>query len=114
MIGATEQLSLRMELWTFSEPTTPRPLGAGRQDSGKVDTVHVEGEVYLSAPNIWLWVKTNGWGACTTHFRTYVSGDWDVHSGYLWLLAHGHMVLGSQRPKLVLGKQQLFGSKLAS
>ena len=32
----------------------------------------------------WLWVKTNGipfWGRCTTHFRTYFSGDWDVHWG---------------------------------
>ena len=30
-------------------------------------------------------VKTNGipfWGRCTTHFRTYFSGDWDVHWGY--------------------------------
>ena len=34
--------------------------------------------------HIWLWVKTNGipfWGRCTTHFRTYFSGDWDVHWG---------------------------------
>ena len=23
------------------------------------------------------------WGRCTTHFRTYFSGDWDVHWGYL-------------------------------
>ena len=22
------------------------------------------------------------WGRCTTHFRTYFSGDWDVHWGY--------------------------------
>ena len=22
------------------------------------------------------------WGRCTTHFRTYFSGDWDVHCGY--------------------------------
>ena len=22
------------------------------------------------------------WGRCTTHFRTYCSGDWDVHWGY--------------------------------
>ena len=22
------------------------------------------------------------WGRCTTHFRTYSSGDWDVHWGY--------------------------------
>ena len=31
------------------------------------------------------WVKTNGipfWGRCTTHFRTYFSGAWDVHWGY--------------------------------
>ena len=36
---------------------------------------------------IWLWVKTNGipfWlvGEFTTYFRTYLSGDWDVHWGY--------------------------------
>ena len=24
-------------------------------------------------------VKTNGIGEFTTHFRTYFSGDWDVH-----------------------------------
>ena len=32
----------------------------------------------------WLWVKTNGTilGKVTTHFRTYLSGDWDVHWGY--------------------------------
>ena len=22
------------------------------------------------------------WGRCTTHFRTYFSGYWDVHRGY--------------------------------
>ena len=28
------------------------------------------------------------WGSCTTHFRTYCSGDWDVHWGYgIW--THG-------------------------
>ena len=34
---------------------------------------------------MWLWVKTNEtpfWGRCTTLFRTYFSGDWDVHRGY--------------------------------
>ena len=30
------------------------------------------------------------WGRCTAHFRTYFSGDWDVHSRY-GLLTHGHM-----------------------
>ena len=30
------------------------------------------------------------WGRCTTHFRTYFSGDWDVHWGY-WILTHGHL-----------------------
>ena len=33
-----------------------------------------------------LWVKTNGITfegfRCTTHFRTYFGGDWDVHWGY--------------------------------
>ena len=27
---------------------------------------------------------------CTTHFRTYFSGDWDVHWGY-GVLTHSHM-----------------------
>ena len=44
--------------------------------------------------NTWLWVKTNGipfWAfRCTTHFRTYFSGDWDVHWGYR-ILTHGHI-----------------------
>ena len=30
------------------------------------------------------------WGRCTTHFRTYFSGDWDVHWGY-GILTHGHI-----------------------
>ena len=33
----------------------------------------------------WLWFKTNEipfWCRCTTQFRTYFSGDWDVHWGY--------------------------------
>ena len=35
--------------------------------------------------------KTNGipfWGRCTTHFRTFFSGDWDVHWGH-GILTHG-------------------------
>ena len=42
----------------------------------------------------WLWVKTNGipfWGRCTTHFRTYFSGDWDVYWGY-GILTHGQLL----------------------
>ena len=42
---------------------------------------------------MWLWVKTNGipfWGRCATHFRTYFSGDWDVHWGY-GVLTHGYV-----------------------
>ena len=30
-------------------------------------------------------------GKCTTYFRTYFSGDWDVHWGTIWILTHGHM-----------------------
>ena len=29
-------------------------------------------------------------GRCTTLFRTYFSGDWDVHWGTIWILTHGH------------------------
>ena len=41
----------------------------------------------------WLWLKTNGipfWDRCTTQFRTYFSGDWDVHWGF-GVLTHGHL-----------------------
>ena len=42
----------------------------------------------------WL-VKTNGIpfgvGEFTTHFRTYSSGDWDVHWGAIWILTHGQV-----------------------
>ena len=34
------------------------------------------------------------WDRCTTHFRTYFSGDWDVHWGYR-VFTHGHIVVGS-------------------
>ena len=39
------------------------------------------------------WVKTvlvPFWGMCATYFRTYFSGDWDVHRGY-GVLTHSHM-----------------------
>ena len=47
----------------------------------------------------WLWwskplkgIILIGIGEFTTHFRTYFSGDWDVHWGYgLLLVTHGHM-----------------------
>ena len=39
---------------------------------------------------MWLWVKTNGTGRCTTQF--YFSGDWDIHWGY-GLLTHGHVAI---------------------
>ena len=29
-------------------------------------------------------------GRCTTHFRSYFSGDWDVHWGY-GILTKGHV-----------------------
>ena len=32
------------------------------------------------------------WGRCTTHFRTYFSGDWDVYWGY-GVLTHSHMCM---------------------
>ena len=35
-------------------------------------------------------------GSCTTHSRTYFSGDWDVRWGY-GLLAHGHIFKYSAR-----------------
>ena len=42
-----------------------------------------------------------GLGEFTSHFRTYFSGDWDVHWGY-GVLTHGH-VLFSRPTTNVLG-----------
>ena len=44
---------------------------------------------------MWLWLSKPmgshfGVGEFATHFRTYFSGDWDVHWGY-GLLTHGHV-----------------------
>ena len=36
-------------------------------------------------------VLVSFWGRCITLFRTYFSGDWDVHWGY-GILTHGHML----------------------
>ena len=43
----------------------------------------------------WPWVKTVlvPFWRCTTHFRTYLSGDWDVHCGYDLDLTHGQIPL---------------------
>ena len=41
------------------------------------------------------------WGRCTTHFKTYFSGDWDVHWGY-GLLTHQSFLMET---KGVLQKQ---------
>ena len=49
-------------------------------------------------PELAVVVKPNGiqfWGRCTTHCRTYFSGDWDVHWGYDLDLTHGQSSLGS-------------------
>ena len=35
-------------------------------------------------------------GELATHFRTYFSGNWDVHWGY-GILTHGHMLLGRHK-----------------
>ena len=49
-------------------------------------------------------VKTNGipfWGRCTTHFRTFLGGDWDVH----WvcgILTRAHMELTTSHPEAEL------------
>ena len=40
-----------------------------------------------SKPMVPFWLV----GEFTTHFRTYFSGDWDVHWGY-GVLTHGHMM----------------------
>ena len=45
------------------------------------------------AESFFPWVKTNGTilvGRCTTLFRIYFSGDWDVHWGH-GILTHTHI-----------------------
>ena len=50
------------------------------QDWLQTDLRHGHG----GTPMVPFWVR------CTTHVRTYVSGDWDVHWGY-GVLTHSHM-----------------------
>ena len=47
-----------------------------------------------------------GVGEFTTHFRTYFSGDWDVHWGY-GLLTHGHIAEETGRSPLVTSSNLL-------
>ena len=60
-------------------------LAARRHQGEAIQAPLPEAERYLHSPR-WPWVKTNGipfWGVrCTTHFRTYFSGDWDVRWGF--------------------------------
>ena len=56
--------------------------------------INVEGDKYMVAT--WLWLSEAmgshfGVGECTTHFRTYFSGDWDVHWGATGVLTHVHI-----------------------
>ena len=59
-------------------------VSKGNQREPNGDQADLRVPEFLEAP-MWLWVKTNQiplWGKCATHFRTYFSGDWDVHWGY--------------------------------
>ena len=69
---------------------------------------------------IWPWVNTNGipfWGRCTTHFRTYFSGGWDVHRGITGLLTTAIWVKSQTRrhpgprPCVVNVKEHVAGSE---
>ena len=77
-----------------SSPASPaRPLSAAGSRGGAVN------HIGLAWPCSQMAVGQNQWdpilvGRCTTHFRTYFSGDWDVHWGY-GLLTHGQMVTSS-------------------
>ena len=52
-------------------------------------TIHSMG----GCPNQWHPILV---GRCTTHFRTYFSGDWDVHWGLTGVLTHSHMAVGQK------------------
>ena len=67
-----------------------------RQLRGKQSYANIAARRESSSPScqVAVVVKTHGissWGRCTTHFRTYFSGDWDVHWGCA-VLTHGQMV----------------------
>ena len=46
---------------------------------------------------------------CATHFRTYFSGDWDVHWGY-GVLTHGHMSTPEVKVILPSGASETAGN----
>ena len=70
----TPQFCAFVSTWPVARPST----------SSQSKAVLRQKQTTLPAKAKWLWVKTNGipfWDRCTTHFRTYFSGDWDVHWG---------------------------------
>ena len=49
------------------------------QDAKGMAILRVALPVFCGCQNQWDPILV---GRCTTHFRTYVSGDWDVHWNY--------------------------------
>ena len=47
------------------------------------------------------------WDRCTTHFRTYFSGDWDVHWGTIWVLTHSQVNFISHSPVHIVNPKAL-------
>ena len=59
----------------------------------------------------WLWLSKwdpiLGFSECTTHFRTYFSGDWDAHWGITGILTHGQ--LRANFPSPGVGNEPVLG-----
>ena len=75
-------ISPKSPLTPRSAPRSPPPE---KKHRGRQVRAWDEGGHTKAVRKTWLWV-----GEFTTHFRTYFSGDWDVHWGY-GILSHGHM-----------------------
>ena len=70
--------------------------GAGVSPSGGGGGGGGIGCVARLGEQMWPWLSkpmVPSWGRCTTHFRTYFSGDWGVHWGY-GILTHSHVGMG--------------------
>ena len=61
-------------------------FAAEPQGGDRIDLPYGHGSklmvMYLSLQGLWLLGSHFGVSEFTTHFRTYFSGDWDVHWGY--------------------------------
>ena len=85
MKNVLRQSPKRQDLALAAQRGSLRPVGFFGQRKITMFAAGYEAVVVKTVLGSHFWLV----GEFTTHFRTYFSGDWDVHWGY-GVLTHGH------------------------